>query len=76
MSEKVDETIARARRMSEKIDVSIHERIEDLNKIMLEQQKLIDDYVHEQPYMAMGVGLLAGLGLGFLLCGRTRRRRD
>jgi ElaB/YqjD/DUF883 family membrane-anchored ribosome-binding protein len=76
MSEKVDETIARARRMSEKIDESVHERIDDLSKTMLEQQKLIDDFIHEKPYVSMGVGFLAGLGLGIVLGHLTRGRRD
>ena len=76
MSEKVDETVERARRMSEKIDESVHERIDDLSKTMLEQQKLIDDFVHEKPYVSMGVGFLAGLGLGIVLGHLTRGRRD
>jgi ElaB/YqjD/DUF883 family membrane-anchored ribosome-binding protein len=62
--------------MSERVGDSIHERIDESNKTMLEQQKLVDDFVHENPYMAMGIGLLAGLGLGVLLSGLTRRRRD
>jgi ElaB/YqjD/DUF883 family membrane-anchored ribosome-binding protein len=74
MSDKVDQTITSARRMSEKVDESIHEQIKELSKIVLEQQKLMDDYIHDKPYMAMGFGVLAGLGLGVVLCGLTRRR--
>ena len=76
MSDKVDETISRARRISEQVGKSVHKGSEELNKTMREQQKQIDDFVHEKPYMAMGIGFMAGLGLGVVLWGLTRRHRD
>ena len=76
MSDKVDETISRARRMSEKVGESIHERTDEISKTMLEQKNQIDDFIHEEPYMALGIGFLAGLGLGIVLGHLTRRRRD
>jgi ElaB/YqjD/DUF883 family membrane-anchored ribosome-binding protein len=75
MSDKVDETISRARRAGEKIDKSVHDHIDESSETMREQQKLFDDFVHEKPYTAMGIGVLAGLGLGFILCGLLRRNR-
>jgi len=62
--------------MSEKVDESVHDQIEMLTKTMREQQKIIDEFVHEKPYMAIGIGVLAGLGLGVVLCGLARRSRD
>ncbi|MDQ1279152.1 MAG: hypothetical protein QG670_412 [Thermoproteota archaeon] len=76
MSDKVDETISSARRMSQEVGESIHERTDDLSKVIHEQQKNIDDFVYEKPYMAMGIGFLAGLILGAVLCGHKRRCRD
>ena len=76
MSDKVDETISRARRLSEHVGESVHKGSEELNKAMREQQKQIDDFVHEKPYMAMGIGFLAGLVLGVVLCGPKRRYRE
>ena len=76
MSDKVDETISRARRMSEQVGESVHKGSEALNKTMREQQKQIDEFVHEKPYMAMGIGFLAGLVLGVVLCGPKRRYRE
>ena len=76
MSDKVDETISSARKMADKVGESIHERTDELSKTMLEQQKRIDDFVHEKPYMALGIGFLAGLVLGVVLCGHKRRCRD
>jgi ElaB/YqjD/DUF883 family membrane-anchored ribosome-binding protein len=76
MSNKVDETVSRARKMSEEVDESVHEKIDMLSKKMLEQQKIIDNFVHEKPYMAIGIGVLAGVGIGALLCGLMCRHRD
>lgn len=76
MANKVDETISSARRMSEKVGDSIHEQIDESRARSREQRKLVDDFVNENPYMAMGIGLLAGLGLGLVLSGLTRRHRD
>jgi ElaB/YqjD/DUF883 family membrane-anchored ribosome-binding protein len=76
MSNKIDETILRARGISEKVGESIHEQTDELSKTILERQKQVDDFVHEEPYMAMGISFLAGLGLGVVLFGLTRRSRD
>ena len=76
MSDKVDETISRARRMSEQVGESVHEQTDKLSKTMREQQKQVDDFVHEKPYIAMGIGFLAGLVLGIILCCPKRRYRE
>ena len=76
MSNKIDETISRARGISEKVGESVHKGSEELTKTMHERQKQVDDFVHEEPYMAMGISFLAGLGLGVVLFGLTRRSRD
>ena len=76
ISDKVNETISSAHRMSEQVGESIHERTDELSKTMGEQQKRVDDFIHEKPYMAMGIGFLAGLGLGIVLGHLTRGRRD
>jgi ElaB/YqjD/DUF883 family membrane-anchored ribosome-binding protein len=62
--------------MGEKFDDDVHQKINELSKTLLKQQEIIDDYIHEKPYTTMGVGLLAGLGLGVLISSFMRRRRD
>ena len=60
--------------MSEQVGESIHERTDELSKAMREQQKIIDEFVHEKPYIALGFGFLAGLVLGAVLFGHKRSR--
>ena len=76
MANKVDETVSHARKVSAEVDESVHEKIEMLSKKLLEQEKVIDSFVHEKPYMAIGIGVLAGVGIGALLCGIFGRHRD
>ena len=74
ISDKVNETVSSAHRMSEQVGESINERTEELRKTMREQQKQIDEFVHEKPYIALGIGFLAGVVLGVVLCGHKRSR--
>ena len=76
MANKVDETVSHARKVSAEVDESVHEKIDMLSKKLLEQEKVIDSFVHEKPYMAIGIGVLAGVGIGALLCGIFGRHRD
>jgi ElaB/YqjD/DUF883 family membrane-anchored ribosome-binding protein len=76
MSNKVDETVSHARKAAAEVDESVHEKIDMLSKKLLEQEKVIDSFVHEKPYMAIGIGVLAGVGIGALLCGIFGRHRD
>jgi ElaB/YqjD/DUF883 family membrane-anchored ribosome-binding protein len=47
-----------------------------MSKKMREKQEMIDSFVHEEPYKAIGMGVLAGVGIGFILCSLMCRRRD
>ena len=70
--------------MSEKI---VGEKVESLMKnldervAMLEErlkmgEKKVEDFTRENPMMALGVALLVGAGLGFLLGKATSKARD
>ena len=76
MANKVDETVSHARKVSAEVDESVHEKIDMLSKKLLEQEKVIDSFVHEEPYKAVGLGVLAGVGIGFILCSLMCRHRD
>jgi ElaB/YqjD/DUF883 family membrane-anchored ribosome-binding protein len=74
MSDQIEETVSRARKMGEKANKYVHDEYDSMNKEMHKKQKMIDSLIHEEPYMAIGVGLLAGFGLGVILCSLTRHR--
>lgn len=76
MANKVDETVSHARKMEEKANEYAHDKYEAMSKKMREKQEMIDSFVHEDPYKAIGIGVLAGVGIGFILCGLMCRHRD
>ena len=76
MANKVDETVSHARKMEEKASEYAHDQYDVMSKKMREKQEMIDSFVHEKPYMAIGIGVLAGVGIGALLCGIFGRHRD
>ena len=76
MANKVDETVSHARKMEEKANEYAHEQYDVMSKKMREKQEMIDSFVHEEPYKAIGMGVLAGVGIGFILCSLMCRRRD
>ena len=59
----------------EKIEEEMEEKIKDLNVKIMEQKKVIDDFVKEKPYVAMGIGFVAGLGFGLILS-LVKSRKD
>ncbi len=73
-SEKVDETMKSAGRAYDDADAQVRKQIDELSKIVVVQQKIVDDFVHKEPYLTMGIGVLAGLGLGVILFGLTRNK--
>jgi ElaB/YqjD/DUF883 family membrane-anchored ribosome-binding protein len=76
MSDKVDETVSRARKMGEKAKEFANDEYDSMSKKMREKQEMMDSFVHEEPYKAIGIGVLAGIGIGFVLCSLMCRRRD
>jgi ElaB/YqjD/DUF883 family membrane-anchored ribosome-binding protein len=76
MSKKVDETVSSVRKMEEKANEYAHDQYDVMSKRMREKQEMIDSFVHEEPYKAIGMGVLAGVGIGFILCSLICRRRD
>jgi ElaB/YqjD/DUF883 family membrane-anchored ribosome-binding protein len=76
MSNKTDETVSSARRMGEKAKEYANDQYEVMSKMMHDQQEMIDSFVHEEPYKAIGIGVLAGVGIGFVLCSLMCRHRD
>jgi ElaB/YqjD/DUF883 family membrane-anchored ribosome-binding protein len=76
MSKKVDETVSSARKIEEKANEYAHDQYDVMSKRMREKQEMIDSFVHEEPYKAIGMGVLAGVGIGFILCSLMCRRRD
>lgn len=71
---KVDETMKSAGRMYDDAGEQVRKQIEELSKIVVVQQKIVDDFVHKEPYVTMGIGVLAGLGLGLILFGLAKHR--
>ncbi|MBN1682034.1 hypothetical protein JW865_00590 [Candidatus Bathyarchaeota archaeon] len=59
----------------DEIEEEIEEKIKDLNVKLMEQKKVIDDFVKEKPYVAMGLGFVAGLGFGLILS-LVKSRKD
>jgi ElaB/YqjD/DUF883 family membrane-anchored ribosome-binding protein len=76
MSKKVDETVSSARKAAEEVNEYAHDQYDAMSKGMREKREMIDSFVHEEPYKAIGMGVLAGVGIGFILCGLMCRRRD
>ncbi len=71
-SEKVDETMKSAGKMYDNADEQVRKQIDELSKIVVVQQKIVNDFVHKEPYLTMGIGVLAGIGLGVILLSLTR----
>lgn len=76
MAKKVDEAVASVHKMEEKASEYAHDQYDVMRKGMRERQEMIDSFVHEEPYKAIGMGVLAGVGIGFILCSLMCRRRD
>jgi len=76
MSDNVKEVVRRARKVSEDVDESAHEQMDKLNTRMHEEGTRIDSFIHDEPYKAMAIGVLAGVGIGALLWSLMCRRRD
>lgn len=69
--------------MSERIDVQkelqrIEEKVEqgmkEMQSRLMDQKKVVDEFVREKPYMALGIAFIAGLTLGCLaaVVGRSK----
>ena len=76
MAKKVDEAVASAHKMEEKASEYAHDQYDVMSKRMHEEKKMIDSFIREEPYKAVGMGVLAGVGIGFILCSLMCRRRD
>ena len=76
MAKKVDEAVASTHKMEEKASEYAHDQYDVMSKRMRDKQELIDSFVREEPYKAIGMGVLAGVGIGFILCSLMCRRRD
>ena len=76
MSDKVDDSMARAQKLGEKVDEDVHEKIDELSQKIRKQQQKIDYFIHEKPYMAIGISFVSGFTLGLILRSLKRRCRD
>lgn len=59
----------------EQIEEKMEEKIKSLNIKLMEQKKVIDEFVKEKPYVVLGIGFVAGLGFGLLLS-LVKSRKD
>ena len=69
MSESMD-----VQKEIQKIEERVDQGMKDMQSRLMEQKKVVDEFVKEKPYMALGIAFIAGLTLGCLaaLIGRSK----
>ncbi|MEM2905480.1 MAG: hypothetical protein QW057_01185 [Candidatus Bathyarchaeia archaeon] len=58
-----------------KLEGRMEEGLKTLQETMMEQKKIVDEFVKAKPYVALGIVFVAGLTLG-ALAGLLARSRD
>lgn len=76
MSNKFDQTSSNVGRMYEKADESIVKNLKESTKSLFQHLKELDEFVKEEPYLTMSIGVLVGFGFGVVFSALLIRRRD
>jgi len=61
MSESMD-----VQKEIQKIEERVDQGMKDMQSRLMEQKKVVDEFVKEKPYIALGIAFIAGLTLGCL----------
>jgi len=61
MSESMD-----VQKEIQKIEERVDQGMKEMQSRLMEQKKVVDEFVKEKPYLALGIAFIAGLTLGCL----------